>query len=187
MAHRRRRNAALAACLIAVVGLPIGWTLAEPAGAVVEAAVTKAQDLADLLSERSPGRRTQDELTKHARAAPKVRTPPKPAAHPNAPALVDLLQRPLVPVEVASMEPPQFSPPTTLQTILGSTPAFTPPGDSHSGPTTLPSSQPRELVSPTSPVPEPGTWAMMLMGFGLIAWRVKRRPAAAAKPRRSAL
>jgi len=187
VARRRRRNAALVACLVGVVGLPIGWTLAEPAGAVVEAAVGKAQDLADLLSQRSPGTRTQDELTKHARAAPKLRIAPKPAAHPQAPALVDLFQPRLVSVEVASTEPPPFSPPATLQTLLASTPGSTPPGDTKGGSATFPSSEPRELVPPTSAVPEPGTWAMMLMGFGLIAWRVRRRAAVAANLRKSFL
>jgi hypothetical protein len=185
LARSRRRKWARVACLGGLVVFPIRWTLAEPAGAVVEAAVGKAQDLADLLSERSPGMRTQDELTKHVRAAPKVRTPSKPAAHPQAPALVGVLQPPLVPVEVAFAEPPPFSPPTTLQTFLASTPGFTPPGDNHDGPATLPSAQPRQVVPPTSAVPEPGTWAMMLMGFGLIAWRVRRRPATARLPRSS--
>ena len=183
--RRNRRTAALAACLVGVVGLPLAWTLAEPAGAIVEAAAAKAQDLADLLSERSPGTRTQDELTKHARAAPKVRSPSTPPEHPKAPALVDLLQPRLVPVEVASTQP--FSAPPTLQTLLASTPGFTPPSDSHGGPASFPSSQPRVAVPPTSAVPEPGTWAMMLMGFGLVAWRVRRRPATPAKLRRSSL
>jgi hypothetical protein len=187
LARRRRRNAALVACLVGVVGLPIGWTLAERAGAVVEAAVSKAQDLADLLSERSPGMRTQDELTKHVRAAPKVRAHPKPGAHravpdgPKTAALVDLLV-PLAPVEIASAQlPPPFAPPPTLGAVLASTPGFTPPVGSPGGTATLPSSEPREVLPPTSAVPEPGTWAMMLMGFGLIAWRVRRRRPAAAK------
>src|SRR6476469_7192815 len=111
LARRRRRTAALVACLVGVAGLPIAWTLAEPAGAVVEAAVSKAQDLADLLSQRSPGTRTQDELTKHALAAPKIRTHPKqvaPRAVPDGPktaALVELLLPP-VPVEIASAQLP---------------------------------------------------------------------------------
>jgi hypothetical protein len=194
MAHRRRRTAALVACLVGVVGLPIAWTLAEPAGAVVEAAVSKAQDLADLLSERSPGARTQDELTKHPRAAANIRTHPKQAAPRTAPdgpktgALVDLLLLPPVPVEIASAQlPPPFAPPPTLGAVLASTPGFTPPVGSPGGSATLPSSEPREVLPPTSAVPEPGTWGMMLMGFGLIAWRVRRRRPAGAKLGRSSL
>ena len=78
------------------------------------------------------------------------------------------------------MEPPPFSPPTDAANFLASTPGFTPPGDSHDGPATFRHPSRAQLVPPTSAVPEPGTWAMMLMGFGLIAWRVGRRPAAAA-------
>ena len=38
---------------------------------------------------------------------------------------------------------------------------------------------PPMITPPTSPelipaVPEPGTWAMMLMGFGFIGWRIRR-------------
>jgi hypothetical protein len=192
---------ALAACLGAVLGLPIAWSMAEPAGAVVEAAVSKVQNLADLLGQRSPGTRTEGQLTKikHARIASKVpapRTPVAPTGHKDAPnvptaaALVDLLLPPIVPVEIASdgSQPP-FAPPPTLGTLLASAPggpAFTPPGDG-GGTVTFPSSEPREELPPTSAVPEPGTWATMLLGFGLIAWRVRRRRPSAAKATRAAL
>jgi hypothetical protein len=171
--------------------------MAEPAQAVAEAAVSKAQDLADLLNQRSPGTRTQDELTKHARAAAKIRTQPKriaPAAHPTvtgvptASALVDLLQPPTVPVEIASAElPPLLGAPPTLGAILGSTPGFTPPGNNNGGTATFPSSEPREVIPPTSAVPEPGTWATMLLGFGLIGWQIRRRRSSARKLRRAPL
>jgi hypothetical protein len=167
--------------------------MAEPAGAVVEAAVSKAQDLADLLSERSPGTRTEDQLTKHPRAAAKPRTHLKlgvPPIAPDAPktaALVDLLLPAAVPVEIASAElPPPFAPPT-LGAVLASTPGFTPPVGSPGGMATFPSSEPREALPPASAVPEPGTWATMLIGFGLIAWRVRRRRPSAAKLRRAPL
>src|SRR5258707_712652 len=48
-----------------------------------------------------------------------------------------------------------------------------PPGDG-GGPVRFPTSEPREELSPSA-VPEPGTWAMMLFGFGMIGWRVRRR------------
>jgi hypothetical protein len=174
--------------------LPVAWTFAEPARAVAQATADKVQDLADLLSERSPGVRTQDELTKHPRAAAKARTHPKPAApaaHPDTPktaTLVDLLQPPLAPMEIASVElPAPLAPPPTVGTVLASMPGFTPPGDSHGGSVTFPSSEPREALPPTSAVPEPGTWAIMLMGFGLIAWRVRRRRPATGKLKRAPL
>ena len=169
--------------------------MAEPAGAVVEAAVNKAQDLAELLGKRSPGTRTEAALTKtrHARALGKVRTQPRDVGNSAAPAgpatsaLVDLLLPPIAPVEIASWQPPTAPP--TLGEIFASTPgdqAFTPPGEGD-GRVTFPSSEPREQLPPTSAVPEPGTWATMLLGFGLIAWRVRRRRPSAAKVRRAQL
>lgn len=160
--------------------------MAEPATAAAEAAVSQAQDLADLLSGRSPGARTQAELTKHARVAAKVRPKPNaivPAGHPTPPEapstieLVNLLQPPVTPAEIATAElQPPFAPPPTLGAILASAPGdqgVAPPDDG-GGPVSYPTLQPRAEVPPTSAVPEPGTWAMMLMGFGLIAWRVRR-------------
>ena len=184
VARRRRRTAAAVACLATIVGLPLAWSFAEPAQAVVEAAVSKAEDLADLLGQRSPGERTQDQLTKHAHAADTVHTQPKhnrPAVHPagvdvpSTTALIDLLQPQPVPVEIASADlPPAMAGTPTLGAILGSTPAATPP-ISGGGSVSFPSSEPRVAVPPVSAVPEPGTWAMMLMGFGLVAWRLRRR------------
>jgi hypothetical protein len=172
----------LLACLGALVGAPIAWSIAEPAQAVAEAALGKAQDLADLLGQRSPGTRTQDQLTKHARALakthPKVSAPADPAG-PDAPstgALVDLLLQPPAPVEIAAAdEPKPFTPSAGLAAILESTPGFTAPGGNGGGHQSFPSSEPREVIPQASAVPEPGTWAMMLMGFGLVAWRVRRR------------
>ena len=196
VARRRRRTAALVACLGTVVGLPLAWSMAEPAHAVVEAAVIKAEDFADLLSQRSPGTRTEDQLTKHARTAAKVRPQPTrvtaavepPTTQvPTTAALVDLLQPPLAPVEIASAAlPPSLVTPPTLGAILDSTPGFTPPGDNNGGTVRFPSSEPREAIAPTSAVPEPGTWATMLLGFGLVAWRIRRRKSAR-KLRRSPL
>ena len=162
------------------------------------AVASEARDLADLLSQRSPGTRTQAELTKHARVASKIRTPPKaatparPPIFPGIPAtaeLVDLLQPPIAPVGVVSegLQPP-LAPPPTLGAILASAPgdqAFTPPGGG-GGQQSNPTAQPREELPLTSAVPEPGTWAMMLMGFGLIAWRVRRRRPSPTSARRAA-
>jgi hypothetical protein len=187
--------AGLAAGLGLVVGAPIAWIMAEPAAAVVASVADQARDLADLLGQRSPGTRTQAELTKHARAAAKTRQQPKAAAHQSATAgpktaeLVDLLSPPLAPVGVVSGErPAPLAPPPTLNAILASAPvitSFTPPSDG-GGPVHFPTSEAPRPLAPTSAVPEPGTWAMMLMGFGLIAWRVRRRRSAPAKAVRRA-
>jgi hypothetical protein len=189
--RRRRRIAAFGACLAATVGLPIAWMLAEPARVVAASAIEEARDLADMLNQRSPGSRTQAELTKHARVSAKVRPRPKVAppavgsTPPTAAALVDLLLPPVEPVVVALQDTPPLAPPPTLGAIFASTPpviappsgggigqVIAPPGDG--GIAHLPTSEPRE-VPPTSAVPEPGTWAMMLTGFGLITWQLRRR------------
>jgi hypothetical protein len=190
---------AAVACLATIVGLPLAWSFAEPAQAVVEAAVSKAEDLADLLNQRSPGERTHDQLTKHARAATTAEPQRKhthPAAHPpgidvpSTTALIDLLQPQPVPVESGAADlPPALAGTPTLGAILGSTPAFTPPGTGGGGggSASFPSSEPREVIPPVSAVPEPGTWAMMLMGFGLISWRIRRRRPLAKRLKRAPL
>jgi hypothetical protein len=163
--------------------VPLVWSIAEPAAVVAAAAASQARDLASLFGERSPGTRTQAELTKHARVANKVRPQPKQAAHeanPLAPGivttgeLVDKLQPPLAPVGILTeaLQPP-FGAPPTLNTILASIDQpSSPPGGG--GPNHFPTSEPRD-APPLSAVPEPGTWAMMLVGFGLVAWRSRRR------------
>src|SRR4051794_4322705 len=196
--RRRRRMAMLAGSLALVVGVPIAWVMAEPAAAVAASVTDQARDLADLLGQRSPGTRTQAELTKHARIAAKTRAQPKPAPHeptgdaPKTAELVDLLSPPLAPVAVVAERlappfsppppaavavggegpPPPFAPPPTLNAIVGSTPvitSFSPPGGGGGGgPAHFPTTEPRDELPPTSAVPEPGTWAMMLFGFGVI-------------------
>jgi hypothetical protein len=180
----------LAVCAVAALGIPLAWSIAaDPATDMVAAAVSQAQDLAELLSQRSPGDRTAAELTKtkHARTAARLRTQQKVPATPrhaappaaNAPIeLASLLNSPVAPVGLTAPGGSwPISPPPSLGSILGSTPGggdFTPPGGG-GGTATFPTAQPREPVPVTSAVPEPGTWAMMLMGFGLIGWRLRRR------------
>jgi hypothetical protein len=180
----------LAVCAVAALGIPLAWSIAaDPATDMVAAAVSQAQDLAELLSQRSPGARTAGELTKtkHARTAATLRTQPKGPATPRHAAppaatapieLAALLKSPVVPVGL--MEPGGSSPiipPPSLGSIVGSAPGtgdFSAPGGG-GGTATFPTLQPRELVPVTSAVPEPGTWATMLTGFGLIGWRLRRR------------
>jgi hypothetical protein len=192
LARRRRRAVGIAACLAAVVGLPVAWSLAEPAAVVAAAAADKARDLVELLGDRSPGTRTESQLTKHARAASKLRSQPRLAHAPNQLApdvpstteLVDLLQPQPTPVEVASEPFSPLAPPPTLGSILASIDhRGTPPGGG-GGTSHFPTSEPRELP-PTSAVPEPRTWAMMLLGFGLVAWRTRRRGKAQTEAKRA--
>ena len=68
----------------------------------------------------------------------------------------------------------------------GSPPAGAAPPASGGGPVSFPTSEPREPLTPVSAVPEPGTWATMLLGFGLLGWRLRRRAAAPAAKRSAA-
>jgi len=93
-----------------------------------------------------------------------------------------------------------FNPPTLAAIIGGSGPgnASAPPSGGGAppsgggppanggGPVSFPTSEPREPLTPVSAVPEPGTWATMLLGFGLLGWRLRRRAAAPAAKRSAA-
>src|SRR5437588_655277 len=50
-------------------------------------------------------------------------------------------------------------------------------GGGAGGRITFPTAEPKEAL----PVPEPGTWATMLFGLGLIGWRIRRGRKAGAK------
>src|SRR5215212_4658254 len=118
MRSRRHRLSAAAALSLALAGAGTlsfaGWT----GGDVVHAAVSQAQSLAELLAQRSPGERTEAQLTKlrkAARAQPKQRPGPAPrlAHHEIVPpeALTGLLVGP--PAEL----PPEFSAPVALAQV----------------------------------------------------------------------
>ena len=174
--------------------------------------VTSAKSFLAMMAERSPGDRTKAELTRNKQraAAPKQRalgkiTPPAPPKE-----FVDAIAPP--PPKVTDIAPLAMAPPTTLGPLLigpsmpggivippsAPTPGGTggpvsPPGDEP--PVQPPPEEPTEPVvpvvpvepvepTPTSPpvVPEPGTWATMLVGFGLtgLVMRRRRRKAALA-------
>ena len=206
--RRRRRAAAVAGlCLLTAVPLSLSFTDLS-AGDVLEAAVSKAQSLTDMLGKRSPGERTSAQLTKtkHARVLAKAR----PALKPAEVALATILMGPpqKLPVELAAAPLDIESAPPPLATIVtpppggtiiippggggggpgvtppGSPPTVTPPGggDTPPGdkpPIVTPPGQPTPPDHPTPPpVPEPATWAMMLVGFGLIGWRIRYAPRA---------
>ena len=199
--RRRRRSAALLTLLaVSLAGGGI-WSIGAATGNdMIEAAVAKAQSLADLIAQRSPGARTEGQLTKtkHARALAKLRTTPanrqpstpavaKPATKTDMAQLVDLLNGPpLIPAAVDLQQPlplAELSPvPPSLGDIVfpGSSPS--PPGGG-SPPATFPGTGPKQPIIPPPAVPEPGTWATMLLGFGLIGWRMRRARRTSPVPR----
>jgi hypothetical protein len=92
---------------------------------------------------------------------------------PLPPALVDLVAPP-VPMQMASLEAVPVGP---FQTPLPGPPGFFspppggfvfPPGSPNSPPIVTPPG------SPPPAVPEPATWAMILLGFGMIGWTLRR-------------
>ena len=184
--HRRRQRLALAGCLAAAAGVPLSLSLVGVTGNdVVHAAVSGANSLADLLGKRSPGERTTAQLTKtkHAkRPSYAVAPPDRQSIAPRAirkhdfdevaqllvapPPTVDILP----PFEEASVAAP------TIGDVVGSTPGIfaTPPGGG-GGSSSFPASDPPR--QPVPAVPEPATWATMLLGFAIMGWRMRRHPA----------
>lgn len=159
------------------------WTIGAVTGNdMVEAAVTKAQSIADLIAHRSPGARTEGQLTKtkHARVLAKQHIAPTmhalPATAVKLPQTAQVFEgTPLVPASVDLEKPVPLAelaaPPPTLGGIIvpgsGSPPGGSPPA-------TFPGPEPKQPITPPSAVPEPDTWALMLLGFGLVGWRVRQ-------------
>ena len=183
---RRRRSLTIAAGVaLALAGGGVLSLDAFGGGNVVHAAVAQAQSLADLINQRSPGERTSAQLTKtkHARARSTARA--RPHVDSATPAdLARILMPP--PAEVAL----DLAPPLTLASLIappalsellvppsggGGGGVVSPPGGGGGvvppggGTETFPN-EPRE---PVPSVPEPGTWALMLLGFALIGWRAR--------------
>lgn len=152
--------------------------------------VETARSFLALMNDRSPGRRTSAELTK----VKLVQTKPKQRAlgkilEPDEvpPAFVEALAPPpeLLPMVLA----PEVNPIVPAFASLPPGGGFTPPGGGGGGccggggPTPPGPENPPPPPPPPSPVPEPGTWATMLLGFGMIGWILRRqrrrvRPAA---------
>jgi hypothetical protein len=187
MRSRQRRVTLAVGLAVALAGVGTLSVTGVTGSDLAQAAVTQAKSLADLLNARSPGERTQAQLTKTKRAKPLARPRMRPAQHAQAPKeqmveFASLLTS--TPLAVGLERPlplTAVSPPPSLAMVVtgggggGGGGGVLPPtgGD---GPVTFPTPQPREVITAPSAVPEPGTWATMLLGFGFIAWQVRRRP-----------
>ena len=189
---RRRRSLGLAAIVsVSLAGAGVLSLDALTGADVVHAAVAQAQSLADLLNQRSPGERTAAQLTKTKRARALGRTLARPhvgltAAPPTE--LANILMPPLadVPLELAPPLPmASLIAPPPLAGLVAPPPGgggaiVSPPGGGGGGGVSPPGGggqilPPNESHLPVpSAVPEPGTWALMLLGFGLIGWRARR-------------
>jgi hypothetical protein len=144
-----------------------------------------AKSLLAMLSERSPGERTAAELiTKHRRAAaaPKERALGK-IHNPPPTQFLDAIAPP--PPTIAEL-PPFEAALTNLGPLMnipgppGSgggivTPQSPPGGGGGGGGGGGDTETPPEQPPPPPAVPEPGTWATLLLGFGMTGWLMRRR------------
>lgn len=187
-----QRLALIAFVIAAPVALGSGAVLMNPQ--LRANAIAKAEDVLGLLGERSPGERTFAILTKKGPRAPgKVVEAPPPDVErglgkvfppePDNPGLEFL-----TPPEFALLEgppgEPELSVPISPEGDLSVPPgsgAFGPPGISlppgGSFVSEPPSGGGDTPSNPTMPaVPEPSTWAMLLIGFGLCGAAMRAKP-----------
>lgn len=195
--QRRRRRLLAGACAAVLLGSGAFLSLAGVTGSdAIAAAVSQAQSLTQLLDQRSPGERIAGAQTKHKRvhAVSKPRLRAKPHG-PSASELARILmpggpvgtEAAIVPPVLAEVVPvPQLGEIVAPPGVPGSGggPAIVGPGGGLPGgggggggspggsvPIVYPPHDTKDVVAA---VPEPGTWATMLLGFGLMGWRVRR-------------
>ena len=161
--------------------------------------VESAKSFFAMMADRSPGNRTKAELTKTKRVAaagPKQRAlgkiakpaPPTEFVEAIAPPLPKVIED--IPVALAPMAalgpilitpqppgggviiPPQAPPPGGGGPTPPGGGGPTPPGGG--GPNPPPPGEDTPLPPPPL-IPEPGTWATMLLGFTLTGWMMRRR------------
>jgi hypothetical protein len=166
--------------------------LAKAVGDAASAGVDNLKTVAAMLADRSPGRRPEGALASlkhrkqpslHERALPKVRRPESPlAAIIGTPPVPPVELPPTMPLYNMVSGPPDVVPPTTL--VTGGPPPGPPPGGG-GGIVVPPGTEdtPNVPTTPVTPaVPEPATWAMMLLGFAMVGWAIRREKRAAAQP-----
>lgn len=188
LVEKRRRNRQLlaaAGALLFAVGT--ATTVASLTGTdLAGAAAVRAQSLVDLIAKRSPGARTEAQLTKTKhRALAERDAPPVPHVPANLAEVIAPPAAAMVPVDLGP--PPQLSflevppLPTLFVPPPGGPPNMPPPGGGGGGCCSGPPSSPPETPpnTPPPPVPEPGTWLTMLLGFGFTGWAMRRKRAAA--------
>ena len=166
-------------------GVPLSIAALESSGFDVPG-VDAPRSLMALVEDRSPGERTAAELTK-TKAAKKLAEAPrqralgkitKPREQVLPKSVVDAIVPP-VPVVAAPTLPSAPSAPIVTAGLVpfSLTP---PPGGGIIVPPPTGSTPPTNPPPPDTPqvpaVPEPGTWAMMLLGFGMVGWLMRRRP-----------
>jgi hypothetical protein len=175
-ARRTRRIVVASGVLALLLVAPLS---VDRFGAVdlAQAAVQRAKSFLQLIQQRSPGARTRGLLANtkhkkvvlHQRALPKVRMAlPKMPPVTNEPPLIDIVVPP-VPVVPAGFElaslPPFSAPSPPANPLIPPRGLIVPPSET----------PPTPPIIPPPAVPEPETWATMLLGLGLIGWSLRRR------------
>lgn len=196
-----RRDGIAAVCLGAAAALSVATfsspRLAHALGEGLSESVQKVKTVAAMLAERSPGERPEGALASlkhkrqaalHERALPKVRGPAPTAYETLAgpPPSPPLAPPPEAPLYTTVAGGPPVPVPTTLPpgTPGGGPPVLSnipPPGGGGGGfapPPIITTATPEVPQTPVTPVPEPATWAMMILGFALVGRTLRRRPVA---------
>lgn len=158
---------------------------------LAEAATDRAKSFMEMLSDRSPGERTQAQLTKtkHHRVLAERETPEVPKvlsavlATPAPPPIVQAAMAPVPTPELLAFAAPPIGLPI-LSTPGGN--VIVPGGGGGGGGccgggTVTPPDTPPEKPPVIPAVPEPGTWLTMLFGFGFIGWASRRTRSRAAQ------
>lgn len=186
----RPRVSTLAAVLIALlIAVAVALPLPNLGGASIAiTAIHRAKSFVELMHQRSPGKRLVGHLAQtkhkklavHERALPKIRrrAPQRVAmiAFPSAlpPALVEAFG-PALPMQMASLEAVPVGP--FSEQPLWPFPPSTPSGGFILPPTEIPTPTPPvgPIAPPKAALPEPGSWAMMLLGFAVLGWGLRSR------------
>jgi hypothetical protein len=181
--------AALAVATVSRSGLGPRLGLGNAVSAVGNAAnygLSTMKTVAAMLADRSPGARPEGALASlkpkkqpalHERALPKVRKPESPLAGiVGTPPVPPVEAAPTTPLIGLVAGPPDSVPPETI--VPPGPPGGTPPGSDVPPPGVIvpPGTPNTPDVPPVTPpaVPEPATWAMMLLGFAMIGWAARR-------------
>ncbi|MCH8614698.1 PEPxxWA-CTERM sorting domain-containing protein [Sphingomonas sp. SM33] len=148
------------------------------------AGLDNAKSFLAMMSERSPGGRTSAELvTKHKRAAAaptehalgKIHSPaPPPFASPIAAVPPSIAELPPFETALANSPPLFMAPPPPGGGGGVIVPPAAPPGGGGGG-CCGGTDTPKPPPPPPPAVPEPGTWATMLLGFGMVGLLMRRR------------
>ena len=191
--RKRRRSVLLATGAAAAALIGFEFSVASFGGmSIAEAATNQTKSLLDLLDERSPGERTAGELTKTKSALADEERPtivPKNLAEVLAPpalevASADIGTPPAALPTVPPSPPGAFLLPPPGGGVGGNPPpgggVIVPPGGGGNpppGPPNQPPGPPDQPPGPPDqppPLPEPGTWMTMILGFGIVGWKMRR-------------